>query len=527
MAFEYTPYRSPYAGAIAGLISKQGDIAAERAMQQAKIRSAMASNIASSLGQLAQYQADAPKRRLEEMRLAEAQQSMADAAENRQAGTTLAQLLTDPERGNFQPQGPDLSSPTGVLPEQDGFTTTVDGVELFDKNKVAQRMAAAGHGRWMLDHGSKIDDLNKSLLETAAIENKSLQQAAMTWAALPDELQVPGAAALLKPMQKRLSPEQVSVLQRQIENGDVAGLRAAIAPMLPKAETQMLSAGATMVQRQPDGSYKTVASGAPVQESKAQYDARVNAARAKIAAGTATPEERALVSGVDADIAARRTPQSVPLDREHADLLTKKAQGTLTPAETMRLQSIEQVRKFIPQFNVENRQEPSDVSSYNAISSRIETIAKPVSERVERLQRIVDTLNTPNAVADSLVAPELLSAMAAGAGSGIRINEAEINRVLGARSTLDSVRAMLMRVKSGQTVTPEVRKQMNALVSLVKDKIDRKVEIINEARQALAKSESVQSQRQIFADMNQKLGDIDAQGSKAKKVGAFFIEEEP
>lgn len=357
MAFEYTPYRSPYVGAIADLIGQRGDIAAQRALNEAKARSQAVSSVAQSLGNLAQYQADAPKREMERMRVAAARQEMADKEEARSAGRSLAAMAFDPNKGRFQPEGPSLETPTGVLPEQDGFTTSVDGVELFDKAKVGQRMAELGHGAWMLEHGNKIDDLNKSLLETDALEKQSLQKAAATWANMPEPLQLAGASEILKVMGKRLSPEQLSILRQQIDSGDVAGLRAAISPLLPKPETQMISAGATMLERQPDGTWKTVASGAQPQETTAQYNARVNAARAKIKAGTATPEEQALVEGVDADIAARRTPQSVPLDKEHADLLTKKANGTLTPAETMRLQSIEQVRKFIPQFNVTNRQE--------------------------------------------------------------------------------------------------------------------------------------------------------------------------
>lgn len=295
MPFEYTPYRSPYAGAIADLIGRQGDIAAERALADAKARTATVGAITNSLANIAQYRADAPKRELQQMQLAEARQKMADAAEARTAGNTFASMITDPNKGQFQPEGPDLTTPTGVVPAQDSFTTSVDGVELFDKAKVAQRMAQMGHGAWMMEHGDKVDELNKSLLEMDAFEKKSLQNAAMTWAALPDELQLTGASQILKVMGKRLSPEQVSVLQQQIDKGDVAGLKAAIAPLLPKPEYETVKQDDSVYRKNPDGTLTLVLRGTP----KLTYTERENEAFG-IPADKRTPEQQAMVDSWNA-----------------------------------------------------------------------------------------------------------------------------------------------------------------------------------------------------------------------------------
>lgn len=526
MPFEYTPYRSPFTGAIADLIGRQGDIAAQQALNEAKARTQAVSGVAQSLGNLAQYRADAPKREMERLRIAEARQQMADAQEARAGKQSLATLLSPDYVEGFQPQGPtpvDASGEAGILPKSRSLVKDIGGVKQLDPDAIQAAMGQLGHGAWFLENRNAIDNLNKSMLDRHVLGQKAIQNAADLYKraarqsadTLDDRFKVQAAQTLVDALDNIVPGDQLEAIQKALGVGDTRMIDQFANQYATPDKVELLKTGPGDVITPVNQYGQQVApaiQGAPATETTAQYNARVNAARAKIKAGTATPDEQALVEGVDADIAARRTPQSVPIDKEHADLLTKKANGTLTPAETMRLQAIEQVRKYIPQFNVENRQEPSDVSSYNAISSRIETIAKPVFERVERLQRIVDTLNTPNAVADSLVAPELLSAMAAGAGSGIRINESEIQRVLGARSTIENVRAMLMKVQSGETVTPEVRKQMNQLVALVKSKIDRKVEIVNKARQALAKSDSIASQRQIFADMNEKLGNIDTKG---------------
>jgi len=263
MAFEYTPYRSPFVGAIADLIGQRGDIAAQQALNEAKVRSQAVSSVAQSLGNLAQYQADAPKRRLDQALLAEKQQQLADAQEGRTAARSFAAMAFDPNKGRFQPEGPSLETPTGVLPEQDGFTTiTPDGVELFDKAKVGQRMAELGHGAWMLEHGNKIDELNKSLLETDARDKQTIRDAVSMWAGLPKELQQPGAPHIFKLISKRLSPEQAAVVQQQIDAGDMDGLMQMATPYLPKPETREV--GGRIWQRQVDGSWVPVAGEAPV-----------------------------------------------------------------------------------------------------------------------------------------------------------------------------------------------------------------------------------------------------------------------
>ena len=299
MPFQYTPYRSPYAGAIADLIGRQGDIAAERALADAKARTATVGAITNSLANIAQYRADAPKRELQQMQLAEARQKMADTAEARTAGNTFASMITDPNKGQFQPEGPDLTTPTGVVPAQDGFTTSIDGVELFDKAKVAQRMAQMGHGAWMMEHGDKVDELNKSLLEMDAFEKKSLQNAAMTWAALPDELQLTGASQILKVMGKRLSPEQVSILQQQIDSGDVAGLKAAITPLLPQPDIGVVNTpagGASTFYNKKTGGVLGTVTGPPTVRP---YAERENEALG-IPADQRTPEQQQMVESWNA-----------------------------------------------------------------------------------------------------------------------------------------------------------------------------------------------------------------------------------
>ena len=81
--------------------------------------------------------------------------------------------------------------------------------------------------------------------------------------------------------------------------------------------------------------------------------------------------------------------------------------------------------------------------SYNKEVSRIDSVAKPVLDRADRLQRLKLSLDAQSPQADALIAPELLTAMAGGQGSGLRMNEAEISRIVGGRSKWESLKASM------------------------------------------------------------------------------------
>lgn len=358
MPFEYTPYRSPFTGAIADLIGRQGDIAAQQALNEAKARTQTVSGVAQSLGNLAQYRADAPKREMERMRIAEARQQMADAQEARMAGRSLSAMMFDPNKGRFQPEGPSLDTPDGVLPEQEGFTTTTaDGVELFDKAKVGQRMAELGHGAWMLEHGGKIDELNKSLLETDARDKQTIRDAVLMWAGLPKELQQPGAPHIFKLISKRLSPEQAAVVQQQIDAGDMDGLMQIATPYLPKPETR--EAGGRIWQRQVDGSWVPVAGEAPALSLTEQ----LNVAK--------TPEERQRVLDLMRQQADATRAPAPPLTLEQQLAVAK------TPEEKQRVLNLMRERA-----NAVNIPTPTATSSTRMSDDAVNMLAVQLAANI-------------------------------------------------------------------------------------------------------------------------------------------------
>ncbi len=81
--------------------------------------------------------------------------------------------------------------------------------------------------------------------------------------------------------------------------------------------------------------------------------------------------------------------------------------------------------------------------SYQFNSTQLDKLAKPIEDQASRLERLQTTINQQTPQADALLAPELLTVMAGGQGSGLRMNEAEIPRVVGGRSNFESLKAAL------------------------------------------------------------------------------------
>jgi hypothetical protein len=152
--------------------------------------------------------------------------------------------------------------------------------------------------------------------------------------------------------------------------------------------------------------------------------------------------------------------------------------------------------------------------SYQLQSSRLDKIRTPVSQLNQRLGRLNDTLNQQNPQADALIGPELLSVMAGGVGSGVRMNEAEIARIVGGRSAWENLKANLQHwstnPKDARSITPEQDKQIRSLVSAVQSKLVMKQDLLDRAEENLVGSDDPKQHRQIVVDTQKNLDAIDA-----------------
>jgi len=152
--------------------------------------------------------------------------------------------------------------------------------------------------------------------------------------------------------------------------------------------------------------------------------------------------------------------------------------------------------------------------SYDKRNAELTAIGKPVSDLNMRLGRLQDTLAQNSPQADALVAPELLTVMAGGMGSGLRMNEAEIARIVGGRSKWESLKAAInqwqLDPKKARSITPEQQQQIRALTNTVASKLTQKQEVMNDAYRALAATDDIKEHRKIIDGVRSRFSEIDA-----------------
>lgn len=161
--------------------------------------------------------------------------------------------------------------------------------------------------------------------------------------------------------------------------------------------------------------------------------------------------------------------------------------------------------------------------SYDTQTKRLDAIEKPFADQAERIGRLRATLNQMTPQADALIAPELLTAMAGGAGSGLRMNEAEISRVVGGRNQWEDLKSRLDAWQADPTkpfaVTPEQRKQMRDLIKVIADRGQRRLALIDDVRSKLVDATDVTGHRRLVDGVKKALN-AETSGTSTVKMRA-------
>jgi hypothetical protein len=148
-----------------------------------------------------------------------------------------------------------------------------------------------------------------------------------------------------------------------------------------------------------------------------------------------------------------------------------------------------------------------------------------------RMGRLKDTLAQGTPQADALAAPELLTIMAGGQGSGLRMNEAEIARIVGGRSHWENLKAAAQKwstnPETANSITADQRQQVRALVATVDAKLTQKQNILNDAGQNLLDAKSPEEQHRVIIEARRALTQIDAGGNQPAQGGAGKAQEPP
>jgi hypothetical protein len=229
------------------------------------------------------------------------------------------------------------------------------------------------------------------------------------------------------------------------------------------------------------------------------------------------------------DVKSEKPDTATQLDQQYDAIRAKELSGQpLTPQEKAFKISYRERKTLGPYAsaaaNQPNRDQQRSDKSYQFTSGRLDKMQQPVNDAISRLGRLQDTLNQNSPQADALIAPELLTVMAGGQGSGLRMNEAEISRIVGGRSNWQSLQAAANKWRldpsKANSITLEQRTQIRALVTEVQRKLQAKQAILDSAGEHLISSDDPQEHRRIIARTKQQLSGIDQASGQSFSVRA-------
>lgn len=151
---------------------------------------------------------------------------------------------------------------------------------------------------------------------------------------------------------------------------------------------------------------------------------------------------------------------------------------------------------------------------YDNYAKQLETDAKPVEEKLAAANYLTTILANHDKQSDALVAPKLLSITTGGMGSGLKMNEAEISRVIGGRSVWDNLISTANSVQQGQgTFDDAQRAQISHIVSYMQTRSAAADYVISSARKAmLAAQNDDKAVKGISSHMHDLLSALDTHG---------------
>jgi hypothetical protein len=176
---------------------------------------------------------------------------------------------------------------------------------------------------------------------------------------------------------------------------------------------------------------------------------------------------------------ARRDPDALAIRLAQQDLARERADAARQRADEA--------------FN-ERKQKARD-AAYNKERAALDKLRQPMSQQLDRLNRVITSARQGNAISDSLIAPELLTAMAGGQGSGLRMNEAEISRIIGGRTAWEDLRARLNYWAANPQeaqIPPEQRAAIVRLAEEMKQQIGEAEALIVDTQTAMSGSDDPQ-----------------------------------
>ena len=161
----------------------------------------------------------------------------------------------------------------------------------------------------------------------------------------------------------------------------------------------------------------------------------------------------------------------------------------LADARSAREQA-QQYRETTHQDTLNNQAAQRGQQSYEFQQRDTAKTTRAVEDAADSYQKLKDALNQNTIQADAVIAPMLLKLTAGGAGSGVRMTEAELGRVFGGRGKWQELQAKLSRYNPDSNKAigiPDVqRQQIRNLVQTIGQRIDQKTAAIQDFQQGIS-----------------------------------------
>src|SRR5579864_2371728 len=200
-------------------------------------------------------------------------------------------------------------------------------------------------------------------------------------------------------------------------------------------------------------------------------------------------------------------------------LSNRQLGNPVTPEDDAFAKAYEKNKTLVPTANFNlNQPQRNDQRfdrSYDARSKELENLRKPIADRADKIGELEDLLNQNTPQADALVAPKLLSTTVGGQGSGLRMTEPELQRVMGGVGKWNSLKAAMQQwstdPKAASSLTPEQRQQIRTLIAGMKSHVSSKLDAVDAASDGLIAAPDVESHRRIVSDLRRTLDAGNAQ----------------
>jgi hypothetical protein len=151
---------------------------------------------------------------------------------------------------------------------------------------------------------------------------------------------------------------------------------------------------------------------------------------------------------------------------------------------------------------------------YDNYSKQVDKVKDPVDAIGARAGLAIKNLDLKDKAADALVAPEILTLAAGGQGSGLRMNEAEIQRIVGGRDVWDTLKSKInyLRTKGG-TFDDVQRAQLKQIATYIADRSSAISSVLDVTRENMLAGQSDESAvRKSYNDGKKVVSNIEEKG---------------